>query len=670
MTTTLAIPRAIPVPDLAEFEALALRNQERVRQLLDAIELIHSAPSLSAGYALAVSRHGISAATLRRVESRWRAARGDWRALINRAYEWRPNEKLPEAFVREVQRRVDDQNRSVESALKRLRTDWTLGKPIPGYGTWRDHWMRQHPHRSLPANPPGHPAGWSTRNLRRLLDRSKFRAVAQQRGLTAAKKHRPGLKQSRVGCPVGHIIQWDDLEHDFFVNDFGHEQAVRPLELFAHDYASAFKAFWGCAPKWKDDAGYTKKLSGGMMRLIVAGYFYQHGYLPEVGTICVAEHGTAAFSEDMRRILFDATAGAITVSDSGFDGRAPHAGLYHGPWRGQPGHKASLESSNNLAHNRTAHFPGQTGPNVERRPDHLHGALKHNAQLIAAMKWMPAEYREQLQMDFLEYSQGMRLLAEVYHQIASDRDHKVEGWLQCGHVLQAIEFAGNFMLLHEVPPAERQKVTAYMQAGIISAKPVLKNRWEVWNEGRAHLRPITGGTVCKILGDAFMKERRVRGHAFSLESQWMAPGLHHYWGHVITPDGHREELTEGETYQIFVNPFAPDQLFVRDAKARYLGIAPAQPIAHRHDPDSVTAAVREYATEENRLVSKLVKRQLPNIAKRRDRHKHNAAVLKAHLDAKQNLTAEATAALDASLPAEETQPHDDHENTTLHYTDW
>lgn len=651
-----SLHRAIPTRDRTEFDALTLRNQQRIERLLQAFDLIESAAQLSTGYALAAARfggpRGFSPGSLRRLYADFRKSQRDWRVLIDRALEWHPADRLPEAFLQEVQRRADANQRKIETALKVLRSDWTLGKPIPGYGTWRDWWRRQYPHRSIPAVAPGHPAGWSVRNLRRKLDTSKFRRTAQKQGLTAAKKFRPGMKQSRIGCPVGHIIQFDDLEHDWFVNDFSHDQAVRPLELFAHDYASAYKTFHGLKPKWIDDEGFTKKLSSDMMRLIVAGHFYLHGFLPDVGTICVAEHGTAAFSEDMRRILFDASGGLITVSDSGFDGRAPHAGLYHGRWRGQPGHKASLESSNNLVHNRTAMLPGQTGPSVDRRPENLHGLLKHNAQLIEAAKWLPAEFRDRLEFPLMEYSQACTFLGEVYHQIATERDHELEGWLQMGHIVQAIEFAGNTLLLDEIGAAEKEKLIPLMNAGLVKSTPVLKNRWEVWSAGRPHLQPISGGTVCKLLGDVFMLERKVHHHAIVMESEWLPPGQHHFWGYIVTPEGGREELIEGNTYQVFVNPFAPDQLFIRDHKARFLGIAPAQPIAYRHRPETATAAVREYAQEENRLMRQLIKRQIPAITERRDRHKHNAAVLKAAAESRDNQAREAAAALDASMPSD------------------
>ena len=44
---------------------------------------------------------------------------------------------------------------------------------------------------------------------------------------------------------------WDDKEHDYFVNSFEHAQAARPIELYCHDYAAAYKTFFGLGPNTK-----------------------------------------------------------------------------------------------------------------------------------------------------------------------------------------------------------------------------------------------------------------------------------------------------------------------------------------------------------------------------------------------------------------------------------
>ena len=43
-------------------------------------------------------------------------------------------------------------------------------------------------------------------------------------------------------------------------------EAARPIELYCHDYAAAYKTFFGLKPKYKDEEGFVKKLTGDMMR--------------------------------------------------------------------------------------------------------------------------------------------------------------------------------------------------------------------------------------------------------------------------------------------------------------------------------------------------------------------------------------------------------------------
>jgi hypothetical protein len=658
--------------DLPRFYGYQERNQERVRMLLCILPLIEQAPCLASGYqrgaAALKGSLDLSADTLRRVYSKWRKEGKDWRALLDMALENKPVAPTPPEFLAELQLRADAHHRSIAGALKLLRADFAAGKPIPGYGTWQEWWMRTHPTRTLPKHFNGvYPVGFHPRTLRRKLDPSKFRRIAQTRGMTAAKKHRPGMKLSRVGSAPGKEMMWDDAQHNMFVNSFQHKQAGRPLELFAHDYAAAYKTFNGIKPMYQDDAGTMKKLSGDMMRLVVAGHFWTHGYHPE-GTINYAEHGTANFADDVCKALYDDTDGLITVSESGFDGRAPHAGLYHGRWKGQPGFKASLESSNNLVQNMEGGIEGQTGRNVEERVEHLHGTLTHNAQLLEAWAWLPVEFRDMLDFPLMEITAFQKRMNEVYHYIACERDHDLEGWIEAGNVMQMIEFAGHFMTLEDIkskPPKVQQQALALLSAGLLQAKPVKMTRAEVWQRGKAALIPIHGGTVCRILGPSFAREVRVNGHEIVFECAEYGPEPLAFFGSVLTPDGYHDELTEGNGYEVFVNPFAPHELFVRDAKGRYLGTAKRQPRAPRLNREAVTSAVREYATEENRLLSKLINRQLPNIAKRRDRHKHNAAVVKKAAAAQEDFTRRATALLNASTThADTTHTHNNaHEDT-------
>jgi hypothetical protein len=671
-TSERLFTQAIKPRDLPAFYALQERNQERIRLLLQAFESIAKAPTLTLGYEMAAAQcrkqRGFTPGMLRKLYGWWRQTQ-DWRELVDEALECGAS-KLNVEFTEWLNEQVDANGRSMEAALRKVRSQWTKGEHIPGYGTWKEWWQRTHPGRPLPRLAPPHPHGWTTRNLRRKLDESKFRRVAQTQGLTAAKHFKPGMKRTRVGVRVGQFVQFDDLEHDFFANTFKHHQAARPLELFAHDYAAAYKTFWGIKPKYKDDEGFVKKLSGDMMRLVVGGHFFTHGYLPEIGTTCIAEHGTACFSEEMKRDLHDATGGMIIVQESGFDGRAPHAGLYHGRPRGQPGHKASLEASNRLVHAMTGDFPGQTGTSVEMRPENLHGALTHNAQLLAASEWLPEPYKELLDYPFLEIGKAQRKLSEVYHEIACERDHRLEGWQECGHIIQSLDFLGTLMTeddIRALPEDRKKKALAMINGGMIETRPVLMSRWEVWKSGRKHLVPIDGGTLCKILGEPFMQLREVNRHQLIIRSEWLMHDEVAFWGHVITPENTRHELREGGTYQVFVNPFLPEQIFVRDHKGRYLGISEKQPLPTRGDAAAEADAILRYAKEENALLSKLVRRQLPNITGKKKRHQGNRDVLTKHAQDKADFTQRATTLLNTSLSHDIHPTDPTHEDTDI---DW
>lgn len=645
--------------DLPEFFRLQERNQERVRLLLGVMDVIRTAPTLGEGYkrgsAACGTLRGTSPDNLRNLYAAWRKSRHDWRVLIDQALEIKPNAAMPQEFLDDLQIRVDASQRSVAAALKKLRAEWIKGHEIPGYGNWKTWWARTRPGRPFPKHCNTYPDGWSSRNLRRKLDASKARRAAQTLGLTAAKKFMPSMKLSRVGSAPGRELMWDDKEHDYFVNSFEHKQAARPIELYCHDYASAFKTFFGLKPKYKDDEGFVKKLTGDMMRLVVAGHYWKHGYHPE-GTVNYAEHGTANFADDVRKALYDDTEGLITVSESGFDGRAAHAGLYHGRWRGQPGWKASLESGNNNDHNWLGDMEGQTGRNKETRPEHLHGLLKDNAQLMEAWHWLPVEFREMLEFPLADMHSFRLKLEQVYHYISCERDHDLEGWIECGNVMQMLDIGGHLISMDEIktkPKDVQNKALVAMQCGLLIPQPVKMNRYEVWQRGRAALIPIHGGTVCRILGPGFAKEVPVKRGQFVFSDDTVSAEPLYYFASVQTPDGVREELPDGQKFEVYVNPFDPASLFVRNAKGRFLGTAKQQPRAQRLDTDAVTAAVKEYATDQNARLSKLIKRQLPNIAARRDRHRNNASVLKKAAESEAAKTRLGTAALDASLPTSE-----------------
>jgi hypothetical protein len=646
--------QAMPARDLPSFYALQDRNQERIKLLLQAFASIDKAPTLALGYEMAAAQlsglRGTSSSRLRTLYAEWRKTH-DWRCLIDGALEWRPTAAMPRDFVEHLNALADANGRSIAAAIKALRRDWITGKSIPGVGTWQEHFQRAHPGRALPRLAPPHPHGWTLRNLRRYIDTSKFRRTAATQGRIAATAHRQTVLGTRQGLWVHSHLMWDDVWHDCFVNSFAERQAGRPLELFAHDYFSARKVRYGLRVRTEDDNGKAHGLTGKMMRMITAATFYLDGYSPR-GTVNLAEHGTAAFSEHMERTLYDATGGLITVERSGMLGKAAHLGQYNGRNTGNPRFKASLESSNNLLHNLEAHLPGQTGPDRQRRPEQLDGLLAYNDRLLAAFNQLPPSKAALLEFPLLELTQYQGVLAEIYQFMEQDFDHNLEGWVQCGHVMQELHLIGEWRSqddLMRLPEGQREMALSMLAAGAVQTRPRKMSRREVWQRGAGDLITIHGGTVCELLGDDFAQERKVRAHQFIFQDAEVGPGEHRFEGIITDAEGAERALKDGETYKAFVNPFAADQLFVQDAKGRYLGSARRILRASRNDPDGLARAMGRAAHVESELLKPLAKRNAEQARKKLAMHRNNSGVLKGEKSSREKTSRKASNALSRSL---------------------
>ncbi|MDZ4287806.1 MAG: hypothetical protein U0984_07600 [Prosthecobacter sp.] len=653
----------VKAKDQPQFYALQVRNQERVKRLLEAFEIIRAAPTLQIGYDEACAKvgdgqRGFSPGNLRTLYTAFYGTRDcggsrDWRCLVDQALEFKPGQQMPQAFIDYIQEAVDLNKRSVQMALKKVRAEWTNGKKIPGYGTWQEHWMRRHPGKAPPKTCPEHPLGWSTENLRRKLDSSKYRRAALVLGRGAAAKYRPLVLGTRAGLHVGSHYMYDDVWHDNFVNSFAEKKAGRPLELFTHDYFSARKVRYGIRVRTEGDNGKMNGLTARMMRMLVAATFYLDGYSPK-GTENVAEHGTAAFDEHMEKVLYDASGGLITVNRSGMQGDAAHLGQYNGRRTGNWRFKASLESSNNIVHNLLADLPGQTGPSVERRPEELHGLLQYNSRVLAAMQQLPADRAALLQYPLLEVNQFLPVLSEVYAFLENDHEHDLEGWEACGHFTQDIFILGHWRTadeLMQLTGAEREMAMALLTSGKLQTRPRKLSRREVWDRGAGDLIRIHGGTVCDLLGEDFAEERKVKGHQFAFEDKEVGPGEHRFEGFITDATGKQYALEDGESYQAFINPFAPDQLFVRDAKGRFLGIAKRTEKVTRGDMEALARAMGHAKHVEAELVAPLVKRQAKAANLKLAMHRHNAGVLQDAASDEEDLTQGASDAMTAAVRA-------------------
>jgi hypothetical protein len=520
------------------------------------------------------ARHGLPEGTVRKKFYLYK--KHGFAALINRRREpaLRKNpakSKLPEADAETLKLYAARYQRNSAAAVRAMLADWRRGAIAA----------------EAPVDPgTGFPRGWTYRNLIRHVP-SRFELVAARIGRTAAAAHRPLVYTTRRDLYVGQFYLFDDIWHDHFVNNLDSRQTGRPLEFHALDLASAYKFAWGSRVRAQRPDGTHEGLKGDDFRFLLASCLLGTGYHP-AGTTLVAEHGTAAISEHVERVLYDETGGAITVSRSGMVGAAAHAGQYAGLSKGNFRFKAALESHGNLTHNEFAALPGQAGKDRDHRPEQLAGLLKHNNALMAALAALPPERAAWLRWPLCTIQQFRLICEEVYARINARTEHDLEGW-------------------------DDRYLPDPRTGGMRKMSPA-----EVHRSGRTPLRPISVEAVALVIGPAGAVERTTRNGMIELRDCEIS-------GDVLRYDA--TALPDRQKFATVVNPFDPSLLFAFDSKGRFVSALDRLQSVSRGDYDAVKRACGAAAKREAALLAPLRQRHAADAREKAAMHAHNARVL-------------------------------------------
>jgi hypothetical protein len=540
-----------------------------------------------------------------------------WRGLVDLAKcpAWKKkwiDKKVEEAeasekFVQWFKALAESNQRKTRPAHRKFCALWASGAEIPGLDN------------SLPRHEL--PPGCSYKNLTRKIT-DAFATEAMRIGLSSAiGKFGPQVFSTRVGLWVGSHVMIDDVRHDNFVTFKG--RPVRVDELNLLDVFSGNKPAWGCKPRFERADGTEDGLKERYARLIVAQYFWNHGFSPR-GTICLTEHGTAHLSDRVIRILHDRTGGLVRVRESGITGEEQAIVGYYGQGKGNFRFKAALESLHNLIHNELGDAPGQAGRNRDSRPEYTNKMLTLSHDLCKAVEIVaqtdPLRAR-QIKNPLLEYhSEFLPLLTDVYARINARDWHKLEGWHDCGHVTTKYRLSPAGLLkqnsenspnsvqtpdwlsaddFNALPVAIREAVLGEIQKGHSGyTAPHVMSPAEVFARGRGELDKLPMFVVGEILAEDYASEREVRGAYFNeFSDQEIAPEPMLFESVIINPDGGREQLKDGK-YLTFVNPFDARWLFVHAADGRCLGVAQRARRVQRTDPHAIE---REFGNRNKRL---------------------------------------------------------------------
>lgn len=561
----------------------------------------------------------------------WQAAGQDWRACVNRAKVGGEKSQLTKDFIEWYVHHVAGFQRNSQAGFRDFALRWKRGEEIPG----------------LDPELPRHclPPGCTCANLQKYVQRHALAVLAVRRGLGVARAHGPMVLTTRAGLWAGSHLAIDDVWHDHFVMWQG--QLVRVLQLSALDVYSGCLTAWGCKPRFQKADGTFDNLKEKYARLVLADQLGRHGYSPR-GTEILSEHGTAAVSDPVKEVLARFTGGRVTVRESGITGREQALlGLGKGQGKGNPRHKTWLESWHNLLHNELAALPAQTGKDIDHRPEHTHGQLTEDQNLIRCARWMAVlspEKAKLLQSRTLHYSgQFMPLLGlkiDAINQRGRDPEiwsHELEGWAECGHILPEFRFsADSDRWLTDADLGRLEPVAREAFLALCVDRPELTRErklspHEVWHAGRNALVKLPDVAVAEMLGEDFAREERVVDMAFRFQDAELAPEALQFEARVLTPRGFEEELPNAETFKLLLNPFNLALAYVHDAKGRFLGTVRRAQRDCRTDAEAVQEQFKRGAVRQADVLSVIRRQDSANLAAQTRRMKENTDLLAGEL---------------------------------------
>ena len=628
----------VPSQDGAEFAQLPDEVKWEVLDLLTAMRNASAAPrpraALEEMAAANGHRRGWSFKSLERKFYELQDTR-DWRTLVNRAKttgdgksEW-----ITPAVADAWKGYCDRHMRSLKSAYIELVADFRIGKEI-GDVDWRRVWQElpELRHQPMPQRcPPGMPLppGWSYHNLMRHKPR-KIEMEAARRGRHAALKLSSRVHTTRADLPPGAQYEFDDMWHNCMVMCQGYPKAVRPLELACIDISSAHKVAFALKPRMEDAAGKRKNINEADMRFLIAHVLCNIGYHPDGCTLFV-EGGTATIRERLEGVLTELSNGKVKVSKTGVDRKVP-LNKWGYETKGNPDHKAHIESSHNLYQNRLDALPGYTGSNSRLDKPEDHDALVRVVdKMLAATCVMPAALAQRLRFPVLDWSTFSDVVHEVYEQISWSDDHTLEGWHDRierqwkAHPADMWHSEDDYLRL----PQQTQDALAPViaQEGMTRVAKLSRNQF--WETGLDALVRFPDWAVTMICGDDLAEARACPSAEVVFVDQKVddRPMIYRL-STCVDVHGQPVQLVEGENYLWLINPFDPRTVFVSDTCGSYVGKCRRVDQINRAEIDEIHKDVGRTRKDLDNALAPLARRGAKAARQMMADMDHNAALMR------------------------------------------
>jgi len=568
---------------------------------------------------------------------------GDWRTLWNTSRwqrsDYRPG-ALPVEFIElewkpRILRELPSDSRNsrlavggIRRAHEKLITDWRRARaegthPFRGYS-------------ETPAPAPGSkmPAGWSYSNLTEKNHcPSEAERVAWRKGTGKARFLLPYVRSSRAELLAGQRYEIDDFEPDLQV--IFNQSRVKPLQLSAYDFASGCIVDACHKPAYRRDDGTTDKWKAAHIPLFIAAMFTRCPYDAVTGTTIVDEGGTAKIGADLQQLLAEMTGGRIGIEGAQRDenGLVEYGNIqranrerlgqiagFQGGDRGNSNRKR-MESWHLRYRNALGSLPGQTGSNYTDKPEWLAGVEKTEDRLLKLALTMPPERALAIRHNLLSFAEFVRDSRELIESVNARTEHDLEGWARftldsiadergtwhplADLALMPAEAASAILTLAERDPSlfcAARKLSP-------SAAWTRETRQGIAAGRLRTLHPWDAAEIIALAGKAEPELRTIRTRSVRAAyivvrdtTVAMLPEPIFYSARIAQPNGEVRELRNGEDVEIIFNPFAPEILFVRSEKGRFLGVAKRD---HGINPNIRAEVLAAYAEAKRRRGERL-----------------------------------------------------------------
>jgi len=547
----------------------------------------------------------------------------DWMVLVNNAKRTGNGNSryMTPKVIEEWHRYCDKHKRSYKRAYIHLVQDYRAGKMI-GDIDWRKIWEddeRTEGHPMPRSCPPGMelPYGWGIGNFRR-HNPPRLEKEASRKGRHAAKKYSTQVRTTRENLPVGAQYQFDDMWHPHDVVHGPSSQRVSPIELACIDISSAHKVAYGLWPRTTDPvSGKRDNLKESHMRFLVAHLLCNIGYHPDGCTLFV-ENGSAAIRKDLQTVLSTLSDGVIRVSRSGVD-REVLLNKWGYDTKGNPDHKAHIESSHNLYQNATDHLPAYQGSNSRLNKPEDHDALcKIVDKMLAAQCQLPEDLARRLEFPVVNWDTFRDCIHEIYEQIAWSNDHALQGWSKRKEQQFKLHphdiWHSEQAYLNMSPEDKDFWGPVIKKVNITREARLSRKQW--WKRGESQLVRLPDYAACMICGEdlAFPRRCPATNEIIVIDQEICSDTMYFKLSSCVSSGGQAVKLEEGKEYLWMVNPFDPRCIFVQDTFGAYIGKCTSLAVPDRGDLKAVGHAVgtarKDFETALNEYERKGAKKAL------------------------------------------------------------